>query len=316
MAGTGGFQRLMGRVTGLRPVRAFQAYAARRGPILASGLAYQALFSVFAAVWVLFSITGLVLAGDDRLRGGLIDALAGAVPGLLSTGGSEGAIDPDELLQSPTFSWTGIVALVGTLLTALGFLASARDAIRGMFDLPQAGGNGVLLKLRDLAFLVGFAVVTVIATAVAVVGTGATGALLTLVGVPADSDVGYVVGRAVALAVAVVIDAVVVAVLVTVHAGVRVSFARLRTGALLGGTGAAVLTVLFQLGVLGGASANPLLGSFVVILGLLVYFNLLCQVLLIASAYVATEVADTEAGTGRTPRHTRPTIERPRVRRR
>lgn len=310
-------QALVKRVMKLRPARAFLAYTSRRGPILASGLAYQALFSIFAAVWVLFSIAGLVLAGDDVLRGQLISGLSNAVPGLIGTGG---AIDPDALVATQTFSWTGIVALVGGLLTALGFLASARDAIRDMFGLAQSTLNGVLLKLRDIAFLVGFVVVIVVSTALSVGGTAATGFLLQLVGVDSESAIGYTAGRAVSLALVVALDAVVIGVLMTLHTGVRVPFHHLWPGSLLGGAGVAVLTVLFQLGVVGGVGANPLLGSFVVILGLLVFFNFMCQVLLISASYVATELADANVSVKpneveRMPRHTRVRVTRPVTRR-
>ncbi|MDM4763638.1 YhjD/YihY/BrkB family envelope integrity protein [Galbitalea sp. SE-J8] len=320
MAGAGGVQRLIRRVLALRPVRAFQSYTGHRGPILASGLAYSALFSVFAAVWVAFSVAGLVLAGDDQLRASFVGAVADTVPGLISTGGASGAIDPDDLLQSPTFSWTGIVALLGGLLTALGFLSSARDAIREMFSLPPPRVNGVLLKLRDLALLVGFAVVVIVSTGVTVLGTGATGALLSLVGIPSDSDLGYVAGRVVSIAVALALDSLVVGVLLTLHSGIRIPRRQLVPGALIGGAGAALLTVLFQLGVLGGAGANPLLGSFVVIIGLLIYFNVLCQALLIAASFVAVSLADrgisvVPKDAERMPRHARPALQRPRVRR-
>jgi uncharacterized BrkB/YihY/UPF0761 family membrane protein len=54
------FAPLIAWVLKLFPVRVFQNYSAAQGPLLASGLAYQAIFAVFAAVWVGFSIIGLV----------------------------------------------------------------------------------------------------------------------------------------------------------------------------------------------------------------------------------------------------------------
>lgn len=313
-------QRLVARVLTLRPVRAFQGYAGRRGPILASGLAYQALFSIFAAVWVLFSVAGLVLTGDDVLRQQLIAGLSDAVPGLIGSGSGDGAIDPNTLLQAGTFSWTGIIALVGVLFTALGFLASARDAIREMFGLAQWSGNVVLAKLKDFVFLIGFAAVLIVSTALSIVGTAATGLALGLIGVDSDSPLGYLAGRAVTIALVVVIDSAVIGTLLTLLAGIRIPFRHLWTGSLLGGVGAAVLTVLFQLGILGGAGSNPLLASFVAILGLLVYFNFICQVLLIAASYVATELADVGVSVRpkeveRMPRHARPSVPGPTVRR-
>ncbi|CAN5297214.1 inner membrane protein YhjD [soil metagenome] len=313
-------QRLVALVTKLKPVRAFQGYSSARGPILASGLAYSALFSVFAAVWVLFSVAGLVLAGNTLLQNQLISGLSDSIPGLISTSGSSGAIKPADLLKTQTFSWTGIIALVGGLVTALGFLGSARDGIRAMFGLPSAAGNFVLVKLKDLAFLIGFAVTIIVSTVLAVVGTAATGFVLGLVGIASDSVVGNIAGRVVSLALVIAIDSAVVGTMLRLLAKIRIPWSYLRGGALLGGVGAAVLTVAFQLGVVGGASKNPLLGSFVVIIGLLVFFNFLCQVILIAAKWVATGMADdgknvNDKQTERMPRGARPRPTGPRLRR-
>jgi membrane protein len=312
-------QQLTARILKLRPVRTFQGYSSARGPILASGLAYSALFSVFAGIWVLFSVAGLLLAGNTVLQNQLIAGLSDSIPGLISSSGTSGAIKPADLLKTQTFSWTGIIALVGGLVTALGFLGSARDGIRAMFDLPSATGNFALVKLKDLAFLIGFAATIVVSTALSVVGTAATGFVLGLVGIAHDSVAGNVAGRAVSLALVIVIDSVVVGTMLRLLAKIRIPWRYLRGGALVGGVGAAVLTVAFQLGVVGGASKNPLLGSFVVIIGLLVFFNFLCQVLLIAAKWVATRLADDNRNVNdkqgeRMPRGARPRVTGPRLR--
>src|SRR3954466_761191 len=83
-----------------RPVRVFVNYSEKRGPILASGLAYQGLFAGFAALWVGFSIAGIVLAGSLDLRETLVDSLSDVVPGLIQGADGEGAIDPKVLLDS------------------------------------------------------------------------------------------------------------------------------------------------------------------------------------------------------------------------
>lgn len=286
---------LVAQVLALRPVRVFQHYSSRRGPLLASGLAYQALFSIFAAIWVAFSVVGLVLAGDRELTNTLVDSLSGAVPGLIDTGDGSGAIDPDDLLQSSTFSWTGIVALLATLLTALGFVGSSRSAIRSMYGLPDATGNPVVMKLTDLGWLIALGVLLVVSTVLSVVGTGATSFVLGVIGVPSDAPLALVLGRVVSLVVTAAVNAVAIGLLLKAVAHATYSVRQLRAGAIIGGVGVTVLTVLFQLGILGGASSNPLLASFVVVLGLLVFFNFLCQVLLIAAAWVAVGVEDADA---------------------
>jgi membrane protein len=52
-----------------------------------------------------------------------------------------------------------------------------------------------------------------------------------------------------------------------------------------------VLKVLGSL-LLGGASSNPLIASFAVIVGLLIWFNLVCQVILVCAAWVVVSASD------------------------
>lgn len=283
---------VVARVQKLKAVRAFTSYTGKRGPILASGLAYSALFSIFAGLWVLFSVAGLVLAGNTDLQDRLIETLSDTIPGLIQGSDGTGAIDPDDLLKTQTFSWTAAIALVGGLVTALGFLGSAREAIRDMFGLPSATGNPVFMKLKDLAFLVGFAATILVSTALSVVGTAATGFVLDLLGADRTSIVGNVLGRGVSLVLVIAINSVVVGTMLRLLAKIRIPWDYLRSGALIGGAAIAILTVAFQLGIVGGASSNPLLGSFVVIIGLLVFFNFICQVLLVSASWIATGLAD------------------------
>jgi membrane protein len=319
MAGVKRITDLIAQAQRLKPVRVFQYYAGKRGPILSGGLAYSALFAIFAGVALLFSVAGLVLAGDDVLRGRLVDALASAVPGLVDSGDGSGAIDPEDLLGSTaTFNVAGLIALAGLLVTALGFLGSARDAIRDMFDLPIAAGNFALMKLKDLAFLLGFLVTFVVSTALSVAGAAATETVLGLLGIDDGSPAGYVLGRGISLVLVAAIDAVVVAMFVRVLAGIRVPVRRLVPGALIGGSGIAVLTLLFQLGIIRSTS-NPLVASFVVILGLLVFFNLICQVLLVSAAWTAMTLRDqgisvNAPGVRRMRRTARPRISGPHLR--
>lgn len=276
----------------LKPVRVFTRYGLVRGPILASGLAFQALFAVFAALWVAFSIAGLVISRDPNLQDAIIATLNNTIPGLIDTGGGGGgAIDAKTLLSAGIFGWTGAIALVGLFVTALGWLGSARDAVRIMFELPAPHTNFVLLKLRDLAIGLGLGVLLVISSLLSVVGTGATGYLLALIGIHASSTIGVVVGRIVTLAIMFALDAVALATLYHLLAGIKIPTKRLWAGALLGAVGLGALKALGS-ALLGGATNNPLIASFAVLAGLLIFFNFVCQVILIAASWIHTGMLD------------------------
>lgn len=273
-------------------VRVILYYSKAQGPLLASGLAYQAIFAVFAAVWVGFSIVGLIVAGNHDLQEPLVHLLANAVPGLIKVNGSSsGAIDPQTLLSARTFTLSGTIALVGVLVTALSWLSSARTAIRILFGLPQAKTNFVLLKLRDLAVGLGLAVALIISAALSVAGSALTTVLLPLIGVSSGSFVGGALGRLVTLAVMFVLDAVTLGGFFSIMAGVRIPFRRLVGGSLVGALALGILKVLGG-SLLGVSKNNPLLASFAVILGLLIFFNFACQVILIAAAWVKVAMTD------------------------
>jgi membrane protein len=255
------FAPLIAWIQGLFLVRVFLYYSGKQGPLLASGLAFQAIFAVFAGVWVGFSIVGLVVAGNHDLQQPLIDVLANAVPGLIKSGpNNSGAIDPKMLLSAGAFTLSGIIALVAVLFTALGWLASARTGIRILFDLPQPKTNFLLLKVRDLALGIGLAAALIVSAALSAAGSALTTVLLPLIDVSSHSFVGALVGRVVTLAIMFALDAVTLGAFFRVMAGVEIPLRRMLGGILVGAISLGALKVLGG-SLLGVSKNNPLLAS-------------------------------------------------------
>ena len=282
---------LVARVMKLKPVRAVTHYASERGPLMGSGLAFQALFAVFSALWVGFSIAGFVIQGDIGLRTSLIETLSQAVPGLIDNGDGSGAVDPEVLLEAGALSWSAAFALVILLATALNWLASAREAVRAIFGLEASTTNFVVLKLKDLAVAIVFGAALIVSVVLSSVSTTLLGAMLDFIGVGSDSLAATVLGRIVGLTVALALDTFVLAALYRLLAGVHIPFRRLIFGSLLGAVALGALKALGGL-LLGGASNNPLIASFAVIAGLLIFFNLVCQVVLICASWIAIGMKD------------------------
>lgn len=135
------------RVQQWRITRTFQRYLGRSGPILASGLAYRALFASFAGLWVGFAIAGTVVTGNSGLQDAVLEVIAQAVPGLIDLGDG-GAIDAQVLLDARVFGITGVIALVGLFITALGFLHALRGAVRQLFHLPPSPDHMIWSRRR------------------------------------------------------------------------------------------------------------------------------------------------------------------------
>ncbi|WP_213814423.1 YihY/virulence factor BrkB family protein [Glaciihabitans sp. dw_435] len=283
---------IVARVVKLKPVRVFTEYGSRRGPILASGLAYQAIFAVFAAIWVVFSVIGLFLEANKPLQDSLFALISTSVPGLLDTGDGTGAIDTKTLLETGVLSWTGAIALGGLFFTALGWLASGRDSVRTMFGLGAPKTNFILLKLKDLGLGLGFGVALLVSAAMSVLSTSALDVVFGWVSIDPDNSIaGIVIVRIVGLLIVLGLDTIVLAAFFRFVAGIQIPFRRLAGGALLGGIGLGVLKALGSV-LLGGATNNPLLASFAVIIGLLIWFNLTCQVILISAEWIAVGMTD------------------------
>jgi membrane protein len=283
-------KQLVARVQKLKPVRVWTHYGSRRGPILAAGLAFQALFSVFAALWAAFSVAGLIIGANIGLRDALLRVISTSVPGLIDTGGG-GAIDPADLLSVGTLSWVGALAILVSLVTAIAWLGSARSAVRDIAQLAAPPTNFLLLKLKDLGLAIGFGAALVVSAALSVGSTAALNWLLGLVGVEDGSPAAIVATRVLGLLLAYGLDLVVLAGLYRILAGVPIPARPLWQGAALGALALGVLKVLGS-ALLGGASNNPLIASFAVIAGLLIWFNLVCQVILVCAAWVVVSATD------------------------
>ncbi|GAA1843956.1 YihY/virulence factor BrkB family protein [Microbacterium koreense] len=274
----------------LRPVRVFLHYSEHRGPLLADSVTYRALFSVFAAVLLGFSIAALWLAGNPVAWQALIEAVDAAIPGLVGPGG---IIDADEIPPLAGFTLAGIISLIGLVAAAIGAIGSLRTALRILADDVHDDLPFFWVLLRNLALAIGIGLALAAAAAAMVFADLGIGLVTGWLGLTADDPVAVWTTRVVGILIVFVLDAFVVAALFRVLSGVRARPRALLTGAVIGGI---ALTVLQQLSTwfVGGAASNPLLATFAALIALLLWFNLSAQVILIASSWiiVSTREAD------------------------
>ncbi|MGM7666200.1 YhjD/YihY/BrkB family envelope integrity protein [Microbacterium sp. A93] len=268
-----------------RIVRAYLLHSERRGAMLADSITYRALFSVFAAVLLGFSIAAIWLAGNESAWDAIISAVDSAVPGLLGPGGV--VEDPTSIPAPSGLSIAGIISLVALVGAALGAIGSLRTAVRTIGGVILDDTFWLWVILRNLALAVGIGLSFIVAAAMTfAVGIGIS-FVTDLLGLPADAA-GAVWGvRLVSLFIVFALDAVLIFGVFRLLSGQRVSARAVWSGALLGAVGLLVLQQLSSLFV-GGATSNPLLASFASLLALLIWLNLSAQVILIACAYITT----------------------------
>lgn len=285
--------------------RALKRYSDRGGSVLCGGMAYTALFSLFAALTIGFTVFSTVLGGNAALRDEALAQVEQWVPGLIDTG-SGGLITPEQLVLSGGLSLTSVVAVVVLLWSATGVMGALRVAVRSMFDLPDDDINPVVARLLQLAGFVLLLAGMLVAAAVGVAVGAAAPWLLDTIGLGGASRVAV---RGLGLLVGVVVDALVVAGVVRWVAGVRVPRRELLTIALVVGATTGLLRWAGSSLVMGSAAQNALLAGFAVLVSVLVLVNVVARVLLLACAWAA-EANGAGVDTGRTvsPPDAEPTV--------
>jgi membrane protein len=269
---------------GLRFVRALLLFSEKRASTLADGITYRALFSIFAAVLLGFSVAGLWLAGNPAAWQVLVETVSYAIPGLL---GEDGLVDPNTINAPISFSVTGIISLVALIGAANGAVASMRTALRRIADTEADDLAFPWVLLRDLALAVGIAIAFALSaglTFAARLGMREFEQWTGWAGV-------WWSGQAVSLLIVLALNVALVAGVIVVISGMKPSARALWTGSLMGGLGLLALQELSSLFV-GGASNNPLLASFASLIALLLWVNFSILVVLYAACYICTSIED------------------------
>jgi len=277
-----------------RAARANARFGAAGGGVLTGGIAYSALFSVFAGLTIGYTVFMAVLGDNAPLRHDVLATVSTSIPGLIDTGDGKGLLKPADLVLSATLNVAGAIAIVVLLLSATACMAALRTAVRAMFDERGAGGNAVTGRLRELAGFAGVALAVFVSTVLSIAVTPAAGWLLGLAGL---SDSSGLLVRILGIAVAFVVDAATFALIVVVLADAHPPGRDLRRGAVVAAVGIGAVRVLGTSVVAGSAGRNALLASFAVLVTLLVWINLIARIVLLAAAWTANPQTPTPATT-------------------
>ncbi|WP_104117918.1 YihY/virulence factor BrkB family protein [Arthrobacter sp. B1805] len=295
--GSGGTELLLARLDlalcrfyTLRPVRVFLLYVERRGPLMAAGLAYRLFFAIAALLVVAFAALGMIIAGDEDLREISVAALDRGVPGLIDMADGEGGlVTSDRLFEATSgLGWAIVVSSAVMLVTSLAWIGGIRQAMRGIFALHPVAIHPVVLWLKDLGTLALLGVIMIVTTGLGVVATNTLGALLAVLHLTSMSQV---LTQGAGLAVMILLDILVAVVLFHSASAIDMPRSVLLQGAVIAGLGTTLLRT-FSAQILGSFGNNPLLLSFAVILALFIWFFLLSQVYLLATAWCAIGSAD------------------------
>ncbi|MFT4210253.1 MAG: YihY/virulence factor BrkB family protein [Microbacterium sp.] len=295
------FDEPIGRATDLTrrtlawfPIRVWRHFLQHNGFLLAAGISYQSLFTIFAGIYLAAAVAGLWLGGDAHAVDGLIDLINGYIPNLIS---EEGLITPSQVEAAVAQSGgsivtiTGLVALVVVVWTAIGFVTYARRAVRDTFGLEYDRRSYLMLKARDLLAAFLFGVALVLGWALVQMTLWALDLVFSLVGWGVDGIWSTVAVRTLTMLVAFGINAVALALLFRFLTGTSLRWRRIWPGSLLGGAALAVLQLAAGV-LLVYSPSNPLLATFAIFIGFMLWFRLNGIVILVAAAWIALATRD------------------------
>ncbi|MGM1016841.1 MAG: YihY/virulence factor BrkB family protein [Actinomycetota bacterium] len=275
------------------PVRVWRNFLLNNGFLLSAGMSYYVLFALFALLYIAFAAAGLWLGASEQAIDALIAVMNTYIPGII---GDDGLFRPQDVTDiakgaSGVLGITGIIASGVGVWTAIGAVTFTRRAVRDSFGLPFDPRNYWLLKIKDFFAAAIFGGAMLLGAGISWAGVWALEQAFHLLGWSTGSWLFSVSVRALSVAVLLALDVGAIALLVRFLTGTSLRWRFIGVGALLGG---AAVTVL-QLGaglLLSRVPANPLLASFAVIVGLLLWCRWLAIVVLVASSWIAVTAED------------------------
>src|SRR5688572_22524907 len=266
-------------------IRAFGRYQADAGDRQAAAVTFFGFLSFFPILALATSVLSYAL-GDDAV-GTVVREVNSYAPGLADQLGLE------EILSNNTKAGVaGLLGLVGLLYSGLGWVDALREAIRAIWHHNVKEGNFVVKKAKDVVVLVGLGV-TIVASVGVSAATGAfTDAALDFVGLE-KTFVATALAKIVGISLGLATSTALFLFLFWRLPKVQSPFSRVLRGAMLA---AVLFELLKRVGALyiERTTENPLYGSFAVIVGLLVWINIVSRMLLICAAWTVTAPYDSD----------------------
>lgn len=277
------------------PGRTLTRFGKRRGNVLAGGIAYYALFSIFPALAVGFTVFGYIVGGSVQLQQDLVDyvndAFGGAQIVSMEPPGPDNAaiISISSLTSTAALSITAIVGLLLLLWAGLGWLSAMSAGIQVMFDIAAAG-NMVKKKSFDLVMLIVFGIALLISVAGSIIVASASEWAADAIGLGSSAWASWST-TFVTLLVILAVDTAIFLLLFKIGARIPLPVSELWFAALVGGIGMGLLKYFAQF-VFNMASGNEFLKTFAVVIGLLLWMNFAGRVVLLAASWAAEQALD------------------------
>jgi membrane protein len=264
-------------------VRAYQRNGEVLGGQLAAAITFYGFLSFFPLLALAFAVVGYISGAYPDAQDSVTRAVQDTFPSLIGSG--QGRINIQDVIDAK--AGAGIVGLIGLFYSGLGWLDALRAALRRVFGTSQVPLNFVKKKATDVAVLIALGLALVASLVVTTLATATTTQVLGVVGLD-DKLVAIALLKVLSVALAVLADTVLFAILVSRLSGAHQPWRQVRSAALLGAVGFELL----KLGgtfLIGRTTHNPVYATFGVVVGLLIWINLVSQLLIYVASWGATQ---------------------------
>jgi membrane protein len=260
-------------------VRAASRYQADTGDRLAAAVTFFGFLSFFPLLAATASL--LAVVAPDTAATTVAQQVDSFSPGLAEQLGLE-----ETLRNNTAVGLTGLFSLAGLLYAGLGWVDALREALRTMWHQNVKAGNIVKKKLTDVVVLAGLGATLLFSVVVSAAAGAFSDVALGLVGLEGRL-VARVLVTGVGTALALFTSTLLFLYLFIRLPKVETPWRRILRGAVLA---AVLFEVLKRLGAIyiQGTTENPLYGAFAVVVGLLVWINLVSRMLLFCAAWTVT----------------------------
>ena len=266
-------------------VRTLQRYQADAGDRLAAAVTFYWFLSLFPMLLV--AIYAVRLINGDNAVADVQAALAGYLPQQLVE--TIGEVIGDNAGKA------GLIGAVGLLLAGLGWINALREAIRTVWHQNVQHGNFVTRRLMDSLVLVGLlATVAASVTVTTFIGLGSS-FVLDLLGIDESSALMKALLQVLGLLLAGLADVALFSYLFVRLAKVPTPIREVLKAAVFGAVGFAALKLVGGFYVTRTTSkGEATYGVFAVVVGLLLFLNLVSRLILLAAAFAVTEPYDSD----------------------
>jgi membrane protein len=266
-------------------VRMYGRYQADGGDRLAAAVTFYWFLSLFPILLLAISLLGYVYG--DTAPQKVTGALSGYLPGnLVETIG--------KTLVSAKGK-AGVLGLVGLLLSGLGWIDGLREAIRSIWHQNITAGNFLTRKLVDILVL--FGLFATIGASVVITGatTAATDWVVNLLGL-SHTTAASVFTQLLAYLLSGVADTLLFVYMFTRLPKISQPIRKVLKAAVFGAVGFEILKFVGAFYVARTTSkGQATYGTFAVVVGLLLFLNLVSRLILLTAAFAVTKPYDSDA---------------------